>query len=138
LSLHALAPTLAQRAQLFNGQGDGLQKNGALLSDLKDLASQGLFSPGTRLPRDFQPELSATRQYSQSRLSLSYLPMAYMSHTRGRRGYCMVKLLKHWVVEDCGRVITPMLVDEMIRGAVCAGAIGGSCRKNVFTTKQVF
>jgi carbon-monoxide dehydrogenase large subunit len=36
-----------------------------------------------------------------------------------------VKLLKHWVVEDCGRVINPLLVDEQIRGAVVQG-IGGA------------
>jgi carbon-monoxide dehydrogenase large subunit len=35
-----------------------------------------------------------------------------------------VKLLRHWVVEDCGRVLNPMLVDEQIRGAVVQG-IGG-------------
>jgi carbon-monoxide dehydrogenase large subunit len=33
-------------------------------------------------------------------------------------------LLKHWVVEDCGRVLNPLLVDEQIRGAVVQG-IGG-------------
>jgi carbon-monoxide dehydrogenase large subunit len=29
--------------------------------------------------------------------------------------------LKHWVVEDCGRIINPMLVDEQIRGGVVQG-----------------
>jgi carbon-monoxide dehydrogenase large subunit len=36
-----------------------------------------------------------------------------------------VKLLKHWAVEDCGRVINPMLVDEQMRGAIVQG-IGGA------------
>jgi carbon-monoxide dehydrogenase large subunit len=36
-----------------------------------------------------------------------------------------VKLLGHWAVEDCGRVINPMLVDEQIRGAIVQG-IGGA------------
>ena len=35
-----------------------------------------------------------------------------------------VKLLKHWAVEDCGRIINPMLVDEQMRGAIVQG-IGG-------------
>src|SRR5262249_24619639 len=30
----------------------------------------------------------------------------------------IVKLLKHWCVEDCGTVINPQLVDEQIRGGV--------------------
>jgi carbon-monoxide dehydrogenase large subunit len=33
----------------------------------------------------------------------------------------MVKLLKHWVVEDCGRVINPLLADEQLRGGVAQG-----------------
>ena len=32
-----------------------------------------------------------------------------------------VTLLKHWVVEDCGRVINPLLADEQIRGGVVQG-----------------
>lgn len=33
----------------------------------------------------------------------------------------LVRILKHWVVEDCGRVINPLLVDEQIRGGVVQG-----------------
>jgi carbon-monoxide dehydrogenase large subunit len=33
----------------------------------------------------------------------------------------MVKLLSHWVVEDCGRVINPLLADEQLRGGVVQG-----------------
>jgi carbon-monoxide dehydrogenase large subunit len=32
-----------------------------------------------------------------------------------------VKLLKHWVVEDCGPVINPLLADEQVRGGVVQG-----------------
>ena len=32
-----------------------------------------------------------------------------------------VKLLRHWVVEDCGTIINPQLVDEQIRGGVVQG-----------------
>jgi carbon-monoxide dehydrogenase large subunit len=37
----------------------------------------------------------------------------------------MVKPLKHWVVEDCGRIVNPLLVDEQIRGGVVQG-LGGA------------
>ncbi|WP_246525595.1 xanthine dehydrogenase family protein molybdopterin-binding subunit [Thalassovita aquimarina] len=33
----------------------------------------------------------------------------------------ITRLLKHWVVEDCGRIINPLLVDEQIRGGVVQG-----------------
>ena len=36
-----------------------------------------------------------------------------------------VKVLHFWAVEDCGRVINPLLVDEQIRGGVVQG-IGGA------------
>jgi aerobic carbon-monoxide dehydrogenase large subunit len=36
-----------------------------------------------------------------------------------------VRLLKHWVVEDCGRVINPLLADEQLRGGVVQG-LGGA------------
>jgi carbon-monoxide dehydrogenase large subunit len=32
-----------------------------------------------------------------------------------------VKLLRHWVVEDCGRVVNPLLADEQVRGGVVQG-----------------
>jgi carbon-monoxide dehydrogenase large subunit len=47
-----------------------------------------------------------------------------------------VKLLKHWAVEDCGRVINPRLVDEQIRGAIVQG-IGVPCLKSACTTTRV-
>jgi carbon-monoxide dehydrogenase large subunit len=33
----------------------------------------------------------------------------------------LVKLLKHWIVEDCGRVINPLLADEQLRGGIVQG-----------------
>jgi carbon-monoxide dehydrogenase large subunit len=36
-----------------------------------------------------------------------------------------VRLLKHWVVEDCGRVINPQLADEQVRGG-CVQGLGGA------------
>jgi aerobic carbon-monoxide dehydrogenase large subunit len=32
-----------------------------------------------------------------------------------------VRLLQHWVVEDCGRVVNPLLADEQLRGGVVQG-----------------
>ena len=33
----------------------------------------------------------------------------------------LVKILKHFVVEDCGRIINPLLVEEQVRGGVVQG-----------------
>lgn len=32
-----------------------------------------------------------------------------------------ISLRKHWIVEDCGRVINPLLVDEQLRGGIIQG-----------------
>jgi carbon-monoxide dehydrogenase large subunit len=42
-----------------------------------------------------------------------------------------IKVLKHFIVEDCGRVINPMLVDEQLRGGIVQGlgaALFEECR----------
>lgn len=43
----------------------------------------------------------------------------------------LVRLLGHWVVDDCGRLINPLLVDEQLRGGVVQGigaALFEECR----------
>jgi carbon-monoxide dehydrogenase large subunit len=42
-----------------------------------------------------------------------------------------VRLLRHWVVEDCGRIVNPLLVDEQLRGGIVQGigaALFEECR----------
>jgi carbon-monoxide dehydrogenase large subunit len=33
----------------------------------------------------------------------------------------MIRLLKHWIAEDCGRIVNPQLVDEQLRGGIVQG-----------------
>lgn len=43
----------------------------------------------------------------------------------------IVRLLGHWIVDDCGRLINPLLVDEQLRGGVVQGigaALFEECR----------
>jgi len=90
---------------------------------LVDLATQAYFRPDT-LPPGIHPELSATRHYAQRDYPFVFTNGVHVSHVEVDVETGMVKLLKHWVVEDCGRVLNPMLADEQIRGAVVQG-IGG-------------
>jgi aerobic carbon-monoxide dehydrogenase large subunit len=91
---------------------------------LHELARVVYFRPDT-LPEGLQPEFVTTRHY---------VPKAFpFAFTNGVQGSLVevdvdtgfVTLLKHWVVEDCGVVINPQLVDEQIRGGVVQG-IGGA------------
>ena len=94
--------------------------SGAERLTLAELARVAYFRPDT-LPAGVQAELVATRHY---------LPRAYpFAFTNGVQASWLevdidtgfVKLLKHWVVEDCGTIINPQLVDEQMRGGVVQG-----------------
>jgi carbon-monoxide dehydrogenase large subunit len=79
---------------------------------------------------------------TQAQLTVShhFAPQGYpFAFTNGIQGCHLeldvetgfIKLLKHFVVEDCGRVINPMLVDEQLRGGVVQGlgaALFEECR----------
>jgi carbon-monoxide dehydrogenase large subunit len=102
---------------------DGVVVNasdGAARIELRELARIVYFRPDT-LPPGIQAELMATRHY---------VPREYpFAFTNGIQGSWLevdtdtgfIKLLKHWVVEDCGTIINPQLVDEQIRGGVVQG-----------------
>ncbi len=77
------------------------------------------------LPPDFTPELMVTRHYAQRDFPFVFTNGVQASYVELDPDTGFVKLLKHWAVEDCGRVLNPMLVDEQMRGAIVQG-IGGA------------
>ncbi|KAA9383224.1 xanthine dehydrogenase family protein molybdopterin-binding subunit [Neorhizobium galegae] len=87
---------------------------------LAEVARIAFFRSDT-LPPGTQAQLSVVHHYA---------PQGYpFAFTNGAQG-CLVevdaetgfvKILKHWVVEDCGRIINPLLVDEQVRGGVVQG-----------------
>ena len=77
------------------------------------------------LPNDFTPELMVTRHYAQRDYPFIFTNGVQASFVEVDPDTGFVKLLKHWAVEDCGRVLNPKLVDEQIRGAIVQG-IGGA------------
>jgi carbon-monoxide dehydrogenase large subunit len=104
--------------------------------DVIDIASREVLTPLTEigriayfrsdlLPNDFTPELTVTRHYAQRDFPFIFTNGVQASYVEVDPDTGFVKLLKHWAVEDCGRVINPRLVDEQIRGAIVQG-IGGA------------
>jgi carbon-monoxide dehydrogenase large subunit len=73
------------------------------------------FPPGTR------PQLTATFTYGRE--TDPFLPTngIQASFVEVDADTGLVQVLGHWVVEDCGRLINPLLVDEQIRGGVVQG-----------------
>ena len=93
---------------------------GEVVQPLSETARIGQYRPDT-LPREFQPQLSVTRQYGQRDWPFVFTNGIQASYVEVDPDTGFTKLLKHWMVEDCGTVINPMLVDEQLRGGIAQG-----------------
>ena len=99
------------------------RKTGVVRMTLKEVAEAGYFRHDL-LPPGVQPELAVTRHYTpDAPFCIANGIQASLVEIDVDTGF--VKTLRHWVVEDCGRVVNPLLVDEQIRGGVVQG-IGGA------------
>jgi aerobic carbon-monoxide dehydrogenase large subunit len=87
---------------------------------LDELARITYFRPDT-LPPDFQAELVATRHFVPRKFPFASTNGIQASYLEVDTETGFIKLLRHWVVEDCGTIINPQLVDEQIRGGVVQG-----------------
>lgn len=87
---------------------------------LKELARIAWFR-GNELPPDVHPEFAATRHYRVTDQPFVYTNGAMASHVEVDTETGEITLLGHWVVEDVGTILNPMLVDEQIRGGVVQG-----------------
>ena len=94
--------------------------DGAPRIDLSELARIVYFRPDT-LPPGIQPEFMATRHFVPREYPFAFTNGVQASWLEVDTDTGFVKLLKHWVVEDCGTIINPQLVDEQIRGGVVQG-----------------
>ena len=88
--------------------------------ELDELARIVYFRPDT-LPPGFQPELMATRHFVPREYPFAFTNGIQACWLEVDIDTGFLKLLKHWVVEDCGTIINPQLVDEQIRGGVVQG-----------------
>lgn len=94
--------------------------DGAPRIELNELARIVYFRPDT-LPPGIQPELMATRHFVPREYPFAFTNGVQAAWVEVDTDTGFVKLLKHWVVEDCGTIINPQLVDEQIRGGVVQG-----------------
>ncbi|SIQ03198.1 MULTISPECIES: xanthine dehydrogenase family protein molybdopterin-binding subunit [Acidiphilium] len=87
---------------------------------LAELARIAYFRPDT-LPKGIQAELIATRHYVPREYPFAFTNGIQAAWLELDTETGFITLLKHWVVEDCGTIINPLLVDEQIRGGVVQG-----------------
>ena len=86
---------------------------------------------GFELPKGVHPHLSVAHTYRREQHL--FLPnngiQACLVEIDRATGF--VAVLKHWAVDDCGRIINPLLVDEQMRGGIVMGlgeALFEACR----------
>jgi carbon-monoxide dehydrogenase large subunit len=95
------------------------KKTGMAAISLADVAKVGYFRQDT-LPPNTNVQFSVSHSfvapamcYLANGVQASYLELDPES------GF--IKLLGHWAVDDCGRVINPLLVNEQVRGGIAQG-----------------
>ena len=97
---------------------------GARRIPLSEIGRIGHFQLG-ELPRSVQPMLSHTRRFRLVDDLYIFTNGIHGAYVEVDVDTGFVRLLKHWVVEDCGRVINPQLADEQVRGG-CVQGLGGA------------
>jgi len=97
---------------------------GARRLPLAEIGRIGHFQLG-ELPNSVQPVLSHTRRFRLLEDLYIFTNGVHGAHVEVDVETGFVRLLRHWVVEDCGRVINPQLADEQVRGG-CVQGLGGA------------
>ncbi|MFG6637815.1 xanthine dehydrogenase family protein molybdopterin-binding subunit [Sulfitobacter sp. 1A12126] len=88
--------------------------------DLSEVARIAYYRPDT-LPAGIDTSLSVAHHFAPSGYPFDFTNGIQASYVEVDTETGIVRLLRHWVVEDCGRIINPLLVDEQIRGGVVQG-----------------
>jgi carbon-monoxide dehydrogenase large subunit len=97
-----------------------LRAGGGIKMSVRELAEIVYFR-GYLLPMEKPPQVSISEQYRRSRDAFIPANGVQASYVEVDPDTGQIKLLGHWVVDDCGRVINPLLLDEQIRGGVVQG-----------------
>lgn len=87
---------------------------------LAEIGRIATYRPDT-LPKGCDNSLTVAQHFAPSGYPFDFTNGVQASYVEVDIETGITRLLKHWVVEDCGRIINPLLVDEQIRGGVVQG-----------------
>jgi len=87
---------------------------------LSEVARIAYFRSDT-LPPGTQAQLTVAHHYAPEGYPFAFTNGIQGCHVELDAETGLVRILRLWVVEDCGRIINPLLVDEQIRGGVVQG-----------------
>lgn len=93
---------------------------GAARLSLAEVARIAYFRSDT-LPPGTNAQLTVAHHYAPSGYPFAFTNGIHGCHVEVDGETGLVKILKHFVVEDCGRIINPLLVEEQVRGGVVQG-----------------
>jgi len=146
----ALQGALALKAQILEVAGAMLQARpealDVVMGEVVDRATgtprmplgelgRILYFRGDTLPKDLPRELVQTRHYITKEYPFAFTNGIQASWVEVDTDTGMVTLLEHWCVEDCGRIINPLLVDEQVKGGIVQG-IGGALYEHCLYDEQ--
>ncbi|MCL8381661.1 xanthine dehydrogenase family protein molybdopterin-binding subunit [Xanthobacter aminoxidans] len=93
---------------------------GTVRLSLAEVARIAYFRSDT-LPPGTDAQLTVAHHYAPSGYPFAFTNGIHGCHVEVDAEIGLVKILKHFVVEDCGRIINPLLVEEQVRGGVVQG-----------------
>ena len=119
----SLAGAISQTASAALTIADGQVVNtrtGQSVASLADVGRIGYFRQDT-LPKDFDVQLSVSASFVGNDKMYYMANGVQASHVEIDIDTGFIKMLGQWAVDDCGRVINPLLVDEQVRGGIVQG-----------------
>lgn len=123
------ANVLEVAAAILQAQPDSLdlvdgqvvdKAGGAGRISLGEVARISYFRSDT-LPPGTEAQLTVAHHFAPRGYPFAFTNGVHGCHVEVDTETGLVKILKHFVVEDCGRVINPLLVEEQVRGGVVQG-----------------
>lgn len=110
----------AQPGDLDLVDAEVVDKAGAARLSLAEVARIAYFRSDT-LPPGTDAQLTVAHHFAPSGYPFAFTNGIHGCHVEVDAETGLVKILKHFVVEDCGRIINPLLVEEQVRGGVVQG-----------------
>ncbi|MFL6821585.1 MAG: xanthine dehydrogenase family protein molybdopterin-binding subunit [Xanthobacteraceae bacterium] len=115
----AITQTPADALTIADGQVMNA-RTGQVVISLADVGRIGYFRQDT-LPRDFDVQLSVSASFVANDKICYMANGVQASYVEVDCETGFIKMLGQWAVDDCGRVINPLLVDEQVRGGIVQG-----------------
>jgi carbon-monoxide dehydrogenase large subunit len=115
----AITQTPAGVLSIINGDVINTRTRQGVIS-LTDIGRIGYFRQDT-LPSDFDVQLSVSASFVANDKLYYMANGAQASYVEVDCETGFITMLGQWAVDDCGRIINPLLVDEQVRGGIVQG-----------------